>query len=299
MNQNTQESNTFAITAYDASAVEGTFCRCPRMYKYRYEYLREGAGLAFGRTFGNIYHKVLHAHYTQGIVHEDRIEELYWEQIPQSYDFSEEHRTVGYMKDLYGLYCSTYPTEPFTILTDANGIPLVERSFAVPLPGLDPPAVWAGKIDLPVVYPDGRLWVMDHKTSLIAGETFWSGFTMSLAQHGYCWAMEQLFQRPVAGYIINAIFTRKQTRTGKGMELMRTMYELRPGELAEWQFNTTGILRNLAEARRTAIYPMHPSACIGRYGACEYLPVCSTDASLREHVLMGDSYQTVTFTPLE
>lgn len=298
----------------DASSTEGCFCKCPRQFLYKYIHRRVSSAPAPGRDFGKWFHEIL-AQWRLG--HQPNFEST-WETCCPNMPL-DDFRTLGFGKDLFNKYVDTYGgKESFTVLQfNLGGVPTpcVERSFALPLGSVDTsldldahgvartdqgpiPVLWSGKIDLGIVEHDGELWVLDTKTSSVGGDTFWADFQNSTAQHGYVWALQQATGRRVAGFRIDAVFTRAATRTGKGCELFRQSYPVSPAQLEEFVENALHIASSIIDCVERNYWPKHTGACVHRYGKCEFMPVCENDPANRIAVLASNLYVDNTWSPL-
>lgn len=280
---------TYGALFVDASTLERL--HCPRkLYNYWHR-RRESNTPATGRDFGSAVHAVLAHHYTKGRASDDFLQQC----INEANLPDDDYRNIGYLKELYQGYCHEYPEEPFTLLQTE---PRTELSFAMPL-GIvqDIPIVWTGRVDLPSFWPDGSCWNIDHKTSSIGGPTWWQEYECSLAQKGYVWALQQTLRRPIEGFMINAVFTRRITATGKGIEYARQKYPLEQQQIVEWRKNTLALIDIAITCFKHESFPML-GPCVGKFRACDYLPVCSLPEDTRELVLLGPEYRDVTWSPL-
>lgn len=274
--------------------------RCPRAYHYNAMLKRESAEPKAGRAFGRVIHTVLKAHYNGQKPDIDALFDAEAEELA-----NDEFRTVAFAKQIYEEYSTLFAVEPFTV-HELGDTPIVEKAFALPLGtiettgGATHPVIWTGIIDLVTVWPDSTLWPMDHKTSSMGGANFWAEFELSTAQLGYCWALKQLTGTTPSGYIINAIFTRKPTRTGKGLEFARQKYpfEVDDNRLAQFEVNTLHAVAEMMDNAERGYWPMHTGSCKSPYGMCEYHAVCKLPATQREALLNSNMYRNVTWDPL-
>lgn len=288
---------------FDASTLEGRYMSCPREFFYYGLRKREAVRDTIGRDFGKFMHTVLLDHYTKPhadvLTHMDKR----WATAPATTD-PDQYRNLEYAHAVYDYYLNEYPSEPFDIIR-------VETPIAVPFMDVvlpdetTVPCLWTGRVDLVIrMHATGQVWLIDHKTSSMAGETFWTQWVNSTQMHGYVWGVEQLIGEPVQGYIINALFVRKPTKTGKGIELKRQMYPVgdTPAEhkalLDGWKNNTEHTIASILDHVTRGYWPMHTNACVRKYGTCEYHEVCR-HAGQRELLLTTDLYRDVTWTPLE
>lgn len=159
---------------------------------------------------------------------------------------------------------------------------------------------WTGVLDIGLI-TQGQRWVMDHKTSSIGGQSFWDAFTLSQQLRGYIWAAESITGYKYEGGVVNALFGRKPTLKGGGkeLELERQWIHYRPDQIVEWHTNMISIVSDFIHRVVTANFPENSTACVGKYGRCAYLDVCSMPASQRLTMLGSDTFADNVWNPLE
>ena len=159
---------------------------------------------------------------------------------------------------------------------------------------------WTGVIDLGLT-SQGQRWVMDHKTSSIGGQTFWDQFTLSQQLRGYIWAAQSITGHTYEGGVVNALFGRKPSAKGQGkdLELERQWIHYRPDQISEWHTSMTSIVVDLVHRVVTDNFPEHSNACVGKYGRCTYLDVCSMPRDARLTMLASDQYADNVWNPLD
>lgn len=278
----------------DNSKLE-TFCKCPRAYYFKAICKRESNTFRAGLEFGSIIHKCLDIHY-RGIGDIKALQTKTLEDFYVTARFApDDYRNLNYATELINLYTTKYQYEPFTITSPAESN--IEFGFSIPIgPDGD---LWSGRVDLSVTYPDDRLWTLDHKTSSIGGSTFFNEYLNNTPQPGYVWAAQKLTGRPHSGFIINAIFNRAPSKTGKGITFERQMFNLEqdPTWAEVWEENTVQIIRQIKSAELNGFYPQFRNSCMGRYGSCEYLEVCQQPKQSQMAVLNSNLYKDVTWDP--
>jgi hypothetical protein len=175
------------------------------------------------------------------------------------------------------------------------------------------PVFYSGRIDLPLVL-DSSIWVMDHKTTSILGDMFWTKMKMSAQQKGYCWAFKELTGKDVQGYIVNAIRTKEPpqwvvnggtSKTGSKQSpeqwwnesLQRERYYLKQGELDEWKNNAIELCEEFFWHYSRGIMPMKTSWC-SQFGKCQYYDVCSLEQLSRGAMLASGLFKDNDWTPL-
>jgi hypothetical protein len=301
---------------------------CHRSAEYYVGHKREYNRTKSALEFGKIVHKVLerryadHGPYLDVTATKDMLSEATEGFTAWSPDDPEEFRNYDTAVSLINKYSSEYMMEDFQVYKFPDGRPAVELPFAIPFgevhlssPGVWVreedgtvhynallellPIVWKGKIDL-IVLREQAMYGMDHKTTSIMGPGYFGEFELSSQVHGYSWAIRKLTGRLPSGFIINGLGVRKPTRTGKSLEFMRHLIPIFPGLVSEWEQDTIHILANYIDQCKSGYMPKMTKWCHGKYGACEYKPVCSLeDPSMRYMALYSNEYRNVTWDPLK
>lgn len=158
--------------------------------------------------------------------------------------------------------------------------------------------LWSGKIDLICDYMRKPV-VADHKTSSMAGPTFYEQFRLSQPVHGYMWAAAQCMGISISTFMLNALFIRKPTKTGKGIEFERRTFNYSEFHMNEWEKDVTAEIGNFVNGMLSGYFPKAPVWCMGKYGACPYHDVCTQpgkDAQMS--LLFSEIYSNVNWSPL-
>ena len=204
--------------------------------------------------------------------------------------------------------------------------PFVERSFRIPLVSLEFnqnfkfPAnlltdthndadslfvhrlnvYFTGKIDLVVYDRLGKLRIVDHKTSSMAGSPFWGQFPRSPQMRGYTWAGSRLLGERVPGVLIHALFGRKPSRTGIPYETETCEFDYDDEQLDRWYMSTVQhcqqIVNHLVGGQDT--FPEHSVSCHGKFGQCAYHAVCNAPTIVQHMHLLSGAYADRTWSPL-
>ena len=156
--------------------------------------------------------------------------------------------------------------------------------------------LWTGRIDM-IISRLARKWIMDHKTTTIIGNNFFCEFMNSSPMLGYTWAAQKMIGEPVAGLYLNAIALRRPTKTGVQFEVQRKSYEYDAERLEEWQYNTLILVSDFLSHLDRGYFPQEFKWCVGKYGPCKYLDVCSMPPSQRQSVLDSNTFEEVTWNP--
>lgn len=215
----------------------------------------------------------------------------------------DDFRTETHMIDAIRAYNKTYSVEPFDLVFDDKGAPMVELSFAFPLVTLNAPLLhprpitfyWMGKIDLPTKWADGY-WNSDIKTA--TRDNGFEEFANDQAQIGYLWALQKILNAPVEGFMIDKVLWRAPTKTGKGIEFKRHKERIAADRIAEWEHNTIAICEDIVNDAVRGYFPMESKWCMGKYGTCPYLMVCKLSPAGRDVLLASTFYKDVTWSPL-
>ena len=214
---------------------------------------------------------------------------------------SEEWRNVNTAQDVITSYNERYSSEPLdTDVVHHNGFPLVEKPFAV-IAGerLGWRIVYIGRIDM-AFRDGGHLYVRDHKTSSVLGQTYWQDVAVSEQQRGYCWALRETLGEEPLGYEINVLCARKPSRTGNAIEFARQKVFTRepPNQLDVWRDNMLAQVETFLWHVNKNIFPRHHKHCIHKYGVCPFYSVCELPPQTQEQALTSSAYQENTWSPL-
>lgn len=311
----------------DNSSLE-KYTTCPRSAQYYIFQKLQRSGTRSALEFGKIIHKALELRYRQAsVMPMAQIEALQMELLGDEFTRytppEDEYRNYQFAVEVILQYNQHYPIEDFEPIVSPDGQQMVEVPFAIPLgivmvpqliayedtdtqtkevtkgtfkPGSVVPVIWTGKIDLAYAR-QGQNYLMDHKTTSVLGEGFYKDFELSHATHGYTFALERLLDRPIHGYVINALATRKPTRTGRSIEFERKSVVVSPELLNEWHEDTLYIIQTMVTQACEGYFPKHTKWCVGKYGTCEYHMVCNMPPASRPVVLSSGEFKPVTWTP--
>lgn len=183
-------------------------------------------------------------------------------------------------------------------LSGANGINNASGSSRFYISKIH--VMWTGVIDL-IVKDQGSLWILDHKTTSIEGDSFWSAFVLSPQFLGYSWAAEQITKQPITGAIANVLYGRHPTVKGQGrsLDLMRRHFFYKPEHIAEWRTNMTDIIARFIHDLFTQTFTMNGQQCNNKFGMCPYHDVCSMLPQQRLSMLATNQYVNNIWNPLD
>lgn len=313
------------VLRIDNSSLE-TATTCPRSAMFYKIMGRERVRSTAAQSFGTAIHLALEAHYRGNTKDVPAILEDHFFKNPCPGD---DWRDLGFALDTFNAYVKwvdkNFPGGDIKIVRDPLSQPLLELPFAVEFAVYDvdtkimvPPSLivegsnnhtpglyirkihaeWTGRIDAVVEDAEGLLWVLDHKTSSMGGQTFFDDFVLSSQLRGYKWAAEKVYGIKVTGAMVNAIINRKPTRTGVCREFHRQRYPYSPEFIEEWRHNTAVAIGDFVASLVRSYFPAYTKWCIGKYGRCQYFDVCTLPEDSRPSMLASDFYTDVTWSPL-
>lgn len=300
------------------------YTTCRRAYEYYALEKRRSASNKWALSFGLAFHHAMQAKYDQDADVDAQlsvVREFFNENPPPP----DDHRDTTYMTELLMGYDLFYTDEPFTVVASDTGQRMVEVPFCLPLknadgtpftvflekftPGLggavegsqlllqEVPVFYSGRIDMLTLW-DGLLYPLDHKTTSIMGDKYFDEFQNSQQPIGYSWAVREITGKAPGGYVINAVATRRLTKSGAGIEYRRQKYFLEPERIDEWLENTRYIIQDIVADYHRGYFPMETKWCVAKYGKCPYFDVCVLPAPARPMLLASNLYETNDWSPL-
>lgn len=344
------------ILHIDHSSLEN-FNNCARRAEYSLVQRRQPVRNTSALSFGTAIHKALETSLRVDAI--DRNSELVTSK--QSSDILEhfssnpvpmdEWRTADRALDIMARYRKQFEHDVFDVL-EINDRPMVEVPFALPLGTVEIDdevdyaanivlgkevadtikeydktfycrtihVLWTGRIDA-IIVMDGKIWVMDHKTTSMGGDTFLKQFQLSAQTVGYTWAAQELLEQlpfkdwqmhyeklrgpdnidttpVVSGLLLNGIISRKPSRTGTAVEFLRQRFLYDSYMLDEWKHNTLTLVSDFLTHLQRGFFPMQTTWCIGKYGVCPYFDVCNLPPQQRPVLLNSNLYEDITWSPL-
>ncbi len=158
---------------------------------------------------------------------------------------------------------------------------------------------WTGRIDAIVTHDDHPgVWVLDHKTTSIGGPTYYSQFNLSQQMLGYCYAAKKIFGIEPAGLLLDTLFNRQPTKTGKSQEFNITPFPYESYQYDEWVDDVRHFVADFIANLLRGFFPKSTAWCFGKYGACPYHTACTLPPAERQMLLASPSFRNVTWNPL-
>lgn len=284
------------------STIRSAFVACPRNFFYSHLlHLRKGAGksihLHFGGCFAKGLETVRKAYWQYGRNELDAINDGVRALIKMWGDYEIPDFLIGTraeVKDLSGCIDALVsyfeyhqlgndPVRPLIV----QGEPMVETSFAVPVPGMKHPTtgnpiLYAGRFDMVGVHNDA-IFVEDDKTALQLGPMWRTSWPMRGQFTGYCWGMKSLLPPELApiGCIVRGVGIRKQDIVFEQVILSRPDWQI-----AQWlrqlifdidrAISLYEAMCNLYEDEGHLAWDQALDSACSSYGGCSYLQLCDT-----------------------
>lgn len=297
---------------------------CPRSMEYSRLFRRVSAGIKPSLNFGSAVHLALEWRY-RNCKNEcpDALEESEQGRLLSQFFLEnpppeDEFRNLNWAVEIVKHYNQVYQVEPFNVLVDDEGKPMVEMPFALKLFDYKVnvkgshydetqviPVYYSGRIDLPVMW-DNLLTVIDHKTTSVLGDYFFKDQRVSPQQFGYVWAFEQITGMKVAQFCINAIRTREAPQKPKGgmdawwlENFQRHKEFVMPHHLDEWKNNTIALVEEFFWHYERSFFPQKKKWCCGKFGLCPYYEVCDLPPSQRSLMLESAMFADNNWSPLK
>lgn len=172
---------------------------------------------------------------------------------------------------------------------------------------------WSGRIDV-IAHCNGRVRVVDHKTTSVADDKYYRQFQLSSQVMGYIWAARQLWPDfDVSAFCLNAIHL-KRPQAGKGypaglttpgvrggaapLTFFRNYYEYTPARIERWAQRTRVVISDFIHCLVRNDFPEYDAYCVNKFGVCPYHDACSEqDEAVRDNILMSSMFKPVTWNP--
>lgn len=153
----------------------------------------------------------------------------------------------------------------------ADGMPLVEFTFSIPLPIQHPetgnPFLYAGRFDLVGLY-NGQLIGVDEKTTSQLGPTWTNKWNLRGQFTGYTWALRQ-YDIPVIGMVARGVSFLKNSH---GFE---ESLQLRPQWMVDqWYEEMLKTMERMVNAWKTKWYSQDFSESCAAYSGCPFQRLC-------------------------
>jgi hypothetical protein len=265
------------------------YLRCQQYFRWKYVYDLEPMFLSPALIYGMNIHRALAVWYsmlpTKAPVAE-RVRAAIQEFKTAQYESASEYLSTDtwkedtergeFMLQQYGLQ---YPFEPWVVVSPP------EQTLEMQLPSGDK---FTGRIDVPIMSPQGRLYIMDHKTTRWGWVNIIRSLNVTDQACGYLWLWNKTNpDRQADGILFNII------RQYKGMgepEFKQHLVTKSFGDIERFEKDAAFLLNEIAEkiADPDARWVRDTSACFKYNRACPYLELCGGE---NYQGLIGTTYR--------
>lgn len=192
-----------------------------------------------------------------------------------------DKRSISNGHKILKTYFETYRNDPWKILLNSDGQPMVEQDFQFPLMDhLDLRIHWFGRVDAILKNTEtGEVVVCDHKTTSSLGVDFFNRVKPNHQFTGYVLACQKFFGLPVNQMMVDGIQVAKTK-----CDLTRVFTYRGEDDFDEFKESVLNTVQNYLDYGHSNQWPMNTSSC-GQYGGCQYREPCSERQEFRANVL--------------
>jgi hypothetical protein len=260
---------------------------CPRKYYYSIIKGFRSKVKAPPLIFGSVYHDCLEIFDKSIILGEDRESALrnvirYALKASASGFGNDTKRTKVTLLRSIVWYAEQYRVDPLQTYVFPNGRIGLEMSFSFELPfksNSGEPFEYCGHMDKLALYND-QLYTVERKhTVATLDHNFFQRYFFSAQIGGYVYAGKVVFDRPVAGAIIEATQVAVNfSRFGRS-----AVYRVND-HLEEWMEDAHYWIKQIEHSAETNTWPHNSESC-GKYSGCVFREVCAKPKFARELIL--------------
>lgn len=205
-------------------------------------------------------------------------------------------KTAERMAGALQYYFTIFPLETDFIKphVGADGKPMIETSFAIPLPISHPqtgdPLLYAGRFDM-VGDNAGSIFIVDEKTTNALGPTWGARYDNSGQFTGYVYAMQQ-YGLPIGGIMIRGIAILKE----KYNHAQHIMY--RPQHVIDrWYKQLLVDTADMIRCWESGYWDYDFADACGSFGGCDFRTVCTMNDP--DDWLQGSNFMHNPYDPLK
>jgi len=174
-----------------------------------------------------------------------------------------------------------------------DGKPMVEFTFAIPLPVMHPdsgePLIYAGRFDMVGLYND-QIFCVDEKTTTQLGPTWPAQWNLRGQFTGYSWACQQ-YGKPAVGAIVRGISFLKNS-FGKSESLQQRPQWM----IDQWYEQLIKDVQRWKQAYVSGWYHQNFGDACGSWGGCAFQSLCG---SANPEAWIEGKYKTREWDPLQ
>lgn len=270
------------------NTLRSSFVECPR--KMYWEYLQHfkpifpSIHLHAGGAWAAGLEETRRAFYEHGLS-PHQAQSLGLEKLVVTYgDFTPPERGSGALKSLerlleaFAYYWSAFPleTDPAQPYRTADGKPMVEFSFALPLdpdrvrhPVTDEPIIYTGRADMIATYA-GAVTIYDDKTTTALGAQWATSWTRRSQFTGYSWAARE-YGIPTSQVLVRGIAILKSEIKHGEVITVRT-----PHHITEWHEQACRDILRAIECWKSGYWDVNLADACSSYGGCIFQQPCTS-----------------------
>ncbi len=281
-----------------------TYVTCPR--KFYWEYVR-GIKPVIGSTalrYGIVWHAAMEAFYNvikeKGWVETDpliaaiKAAKEAWEDESLNREFYDDYRSLeNLMTSLLKFVAHFAADECMLEVLDAEKIYCLEMRPSMVEDFEFPPFYFTGKIDLKIKL-NGRVWIVDHKTTGQSLSMQKNRLNRSPQFIGYFGAGKQVYEEAPEGMliVIHHLKAYKSKKTGfygkPKVDFARYPQIYDDYDVREWRISLCDTASRIYDSIILDSWPMCFDSCYN-YGRCSFANLCEQGRELGDEVL-GDDY---------
>lgn len=186
-------------------------------------------------------------------------------------------------------YLETYVEDPFVVLRDDAGAPIVEREFRLDVSDkVGMPVELFGTID--VVFENKSTGVVvpcDHKTSSVVGNNFFNRLKPNHQYTAYIIGANDALGVQTNSFLVNCLQVKPKPTTKRGQppHFPRQATQRTAEDIEEFYSSLRMVVEQYLRWLEEDNFPLgSPNACT-LYGGCGFLDLCSAPPSIRENII--------------
>ena len=186
-------------------------------------------------------------------------------------------------------YFDNYLLDPFSVVLDDEGKPMVEKMFTIPLIDDEEMIVEIfGTIDVILKNENsGQILVCDHKTTSVLGNDFFNRLKPNHQYTTYIIGAQRALGLETETFLVNGVQVKGKPKTKRGgpPNLVRQTTNRNKQDVEEFKMVMRNSVRILKSNLERDEWPYGPVNACAMYGGCQYLDICSVPEVVRENII--------------
>lgn len=192
-------------------------------------------------------------------------------------------------------YFEQYLTDPFVILSDANG-PLVEKKVSMRLHEDEKVILDIfGQIDFVLKNEiTGVILPGDHKTTSQLGPQFYQRLNPNFQYTFYLWMAREVLGLETDSFLVNALQVKEMPKTsrGSGPQFARQVTTRTQDDFDELKLAIIDSVFMFLRNQERGSWPMSSPGPCSNYGGCQFHDICAAPTQLRENIIRAKYAET-------